>query len=63
MRYGAVLPNQTLKPTRVFWFAPRFVRTNRLEVSRARLSFVSLARDEQNGFRYPSSRHPPRYGA
>jgi hypothetical protein len=22
-----VLPNQTLKPTRVFWFAPPFVRT------------------------------------
>jgi hypothetical protein len=46
MRYGAVLPNQTLKPTRVFWFAPRFVRTNRLEVSRARLSFVSLDVEE-----------------
>ena len=45
-----MLPNQTLKPTRVFWFAPPFVRTNRLEVSRARLSLVSLDADAVSGF-------------
>ena len=33
--------NQTLKPTRVFWFAPPFVKTITLDF-RARLSFISL---------------------